>query len=459
MIGAYVRVSSSRQGEGESPENQRERLQAAGAQEFYTDVVSGYKLQQRRRATEFQRLTADIKAGRVTRLLTTRLDRIARRDGIFLELAELCDQHGVEFLSLQSGVVDTSTTAGWLSVKMQLMLAEHYSRQLSENVRNGFAAQIARGVHTRPSTSLPFHLACDPTNRRGVVPGEAWDDARYCVDQILAGRWTLGEAARFIDANHGRMSKPSTFSRWLRSPAITGHACDIKGNIQIAACWPALVTEAEHERLLASVEERRKRWGTNKILNLEPKALSGLCVCMYCGNRMAISTCRRRKYTYEYLRCTARQRCPAASKNIPTLDIEQMLIIEHVMPRMEAIVNASQRISQPITAPTPEKKQWMRELQHRKRTPPEFLLPAERERINELEILIAREAVPTSLMQTPDIAALALRLTNVTLGAASSWFSDPAPVRNENLKALLRCCIIDANERRVISATFTLASS
>jgi hypothetical protein len=126
---------------------------------------------------------------------------------------------------------------------------------------------------------------------------------------------------------------------------------------------------------------------------------------------------------------------------------------------MEAIVNASQRVSQPTAAPTPEKKQWMRELQHRKRTPPEFLLPAERERINELEILIAREAVPTLLMETPDIAALALRLTNVTLGAASSWFSDPPPVRNENLKALLRCCIIDANERRVISATFTLASS
>jgi DNA invertase Pin-like site-specific DNA recombinase len=458
MIGAYIRVSTGKQGDGESPENQRERLQAAGANKFYTDVVSGYRLQQRRKAIEFQRLAKDIKAGRLSKLLTTRLDRIARRDGIFLELSELCDQHGVEFLSLQSGRVDTSTTAGWLSVKMQLMLAEHYSRQLSENVRNGLAAQIARGVHTRPSTALPFHLAPDPTNRRGVVPGEAWDDARHAIEQILAGHWTLSEAARFVDAAHGRMSATSSFSRWLRSPAILGHVCNSKGRIQIAGCWPALVTEVEHDKLMAIVAEARKRWGANKTSKLPPKALSGLCICSFCGGPMAISTCRVGKYTYEYLRCDLRRGCSVTSKNIPTIAIEQMLLIEYVMPRMEAIVNATQRESQPDTAPTPEKKQWIRELQHRKRTPPEFLLPAERERINELEILVSRTTEPTLAIDTPDLAAMALRLTNATLGMGSSWFSDPPPVRNQNLKALLVCITVDAHIRRVTGATFRIAS-
>jgi DNA invertase Pin-like site-specific DNA recombinase len=459
MIGAYVRVSSARQGDGESPENQRERLQAAGAELFYLDVVSGFKLKQRRKAVEFERLVADIKAGRLTKLLTTRLDRIVRRDAIFMELAELCDKKHVEFLSLGSGRVDTSSASGWLEVKVQLMMAEHYSRQLSENVRNGLAAQIARGIHTRPSASLPFHLAPDPARRRGVVPGEAWDDARYAIEQVMAAHWTLSEAARFINANHGRMSATSSFSRWLRSPAILGHACDRTGKIQIANCWPALVTETEHDRLLETIAEARKRWGANKATKLPPKALSGLCVCMYCSDKMAINTCRVGKYTYEYLRCDSRYGCSVKGKNMPTIAIEQMLLIEHVMPHMEAIVNASQRISQPSTAPTPEKKQWMRELQHRKRTPPEFLLQAERERINELEILIAREAVTTSTLQTPDLAALALRLSNVTLGVASSWFSDPPPVRNRNLKALLQCCIIDANEKRITGATFRLASA
>jgi hypothetical protein len=459
MVGAYVRVSSSRQGEGESPENQRERLQAAGAEVFYTDIVSGYKLQQRRKAIEFQRLAAYIKAGKLTKLLTTRLDRIARRDAIFLELSELCDQFSVEFLSLQSGRVDTSTTAGWLSVKMQLMLAEHYSRQLSENVRNGLAAQIARGIHTRPSSSLPFHLAPDPTNRRGVVPGEAWNDARYAIDQILAGNWTLSEAARFIDSVHGRMSATSSFSRWLRSPAILGHACNRQGYIQIAECWPALVTETEHDQLLTIIAEARKRWGANKASKAPIKALSGICRCFYCGEGMPINTCRVKKYTYEYLRCDSKRGCSVKGKNVKTLDIEQMLLIEHVMPRMEEILNTTQRQSQQESAPTVEKSQWLRELRHRKRTPPEFLMPAERERINELELLLARSKEPILTINTPDMAALALKLTNATLGVASSWFSDPPLVRNQNLKALLVCVTVDAHIRRITGATFRIASS
>lgn len=454
MIGAYIRVSTGRQGDGESPENQRERLQSAGATEFYVDVVSGYKRSQRRKAVEFQRLIADVAAGRLTKLLTTRLDRIARRDAIFLELSELCDQHGVEFLSLQSGVVDTTTTAGWLSVKMQLMLAEHYSRQLSENVRNGLAAQIARGVHTRPSTSLPFHLAPDPAVRRGVVPSEAWDDARHAVDQILAGRWTLSDAARFINANHGAMVATSSFSRWIRSPAILGHACTRQGHIQIANCWPALVTEAEHDRLLDTVAEARRRWGANKASKLPPKALSGLCVCACCQERMVLCTCRVGKYTYEYVRCDSRRGCSVKGRNVPALAIEQLLLIEHVMPRMEVIVSASQCSVQQNAADPPQKREWLRELRHRKRTPIEFLMPAERERINELELLINRSQPSQTPSDTPDLAPIALKLTNATLGASSSWFSDPPPIRNANLKALLASVTVAAVQRRIVCVSF-----
>lgn len=456
MIGAYVRVSSDRQGDGESPENQRERLKAAGANEFYIDVVSGFKLQQRRKAFEFQRLTADIKAGKLTQLITTRFDRIARRDEIFLELAELCEKKNVEFSSLQSGQVDTTTTSGWLSIKMQMMLAEHYSRQLSENVRNGLAAQIARGVHTRPSTGLPFHLAPDPNNRRGVIPGEAWDDARHAIEQILAGHWTLSRAARFVDDNHGRVCVTSTFSRWLKNPAILGHMGKPDGTIQIASCWPALVTESEHEQLLAVIARARKKWGANKESKLPPKAISGLCVCVYCNEKMSINTCRVGKYKYEYLRCISRYGCSVKGRNTQAILIEQKLLIQYVMPRIEEIIKSVANQTQPQLEPTAEKRQWLRELRHRKQTPPEFLMASDRERINELELLIARANEPTSTIETPDLAALALRLTNVTLDGTSSWFSDPPPVRNRSLRMLLQSVTVDAVRDHIASVTFAL---
>jgi hypothetical protein len=250
------------------------------------------------------------------------------------------------------------------------------------------------------------------------------------------------------------MVATSSFSRWVRSPAILGHACTRAGKIQIAGCWPALVNEAEHEKLLETVAEARRRWGANKATKLPPKALSGLCICSYCQERMVMCMCRVGKYTYEYVRCDSRRGCSVKGRNVPALAIEQLLLIEHVMPRMEALVSTLQREAQPVTDQSPEKRQWVRELRHRKRTPIEFLMPAERERINELELLISRAEFSQEAADTPDLAPLALRLTNVTQGAASSWFSDPPPIRNANLKALLAGCTIAADTRQVVCVSF-----
>jgi hypothetical protein len=426
--------------------------------EFYVDVVSGYRLPQRRKAAEFQRLASDIAAGRLTKLLTTRLDRIARRDAIVMELAELCEAHGVEFLRLGSGRVDTSTTTGWLSVKLELLMAEHFSRQLSENIRGGLAAQIARGVCTRPAGSLPFHLAPDPASKRGVVPGPAWDDARHAVEQVMAGEWTLSDGARFIYERHGIMPRSSAFSKWVRSPALLGHQAARDGTIQIASCWPALITEGERDRIQDVIDANRSRWGRNAKSNGPPRALSGLCLCSSCGGKMHYGGGRRKGKTYEYLCCDNRAHCSAAMRYVPAIAIEQMLLIEHVMPRMEAIISATQHHCSVVAAPSAERAQWLRELRHRKRTPIEFLMPAERERINELELLIARANNSPVATDTPDIAPLALRLTNATLGVASSWFSDPPPTRNTNLKALLASVTVAAVERRITCVSFRIGN-
>lgn len=85
-VGGYVRVSSARQrDESDSPASQRQRLTAAGATLLFEDLaVSGYRLNQRRHASEFQRMWRAIESGQLRRLLATRLDRFARSDQIVL---------------------------------------------------------------------------------------------------------------------------------------------------------------------------------------------------------------------------------------------------------------------------------------------------------------------------------------------------------------------------------------
>jgi hypothetical protein len=85
-------------------------------------------------------------------------------------------------------------------------------------------------------------------------------------------------------------------------------------------------------------------------------------------------------------------------------------------------------------------------------------MPSDRERINQLEVLIARTSEPIPMQNTPNLAALALKLTNVTLGMESSWFSDQPPARNQNLKALLESITIDADAKRIVCAKFALDS-
>ncbi|MFN9113056.1 MAG: recombinase family protein, partial [Bacteroidota bacterium] len=133
-VAGYIRVSGTKQrDESDSPASQRQRLMQAGAGKFFEDLaVSGYKLEQRRKAAGFQQLLAAIEAGEIDRLLCVRLDRVARRDALVMEVAEACDRAGVEFVSLGSGAVDVSSSAGWLSVRMQTSIAVHFSRLLCE---------------------------------------------------------------------------------------------------------------------------------------------------------------------------------------------------------------------------------------------------------------------------------------------------------------------------------------
>ena len=88
-IAGYIRVSSRQQrDESDSPANQRARLEQAGATLIYEDLaVSGFRPERRRNADGYRSLVAAIESGQISRLLCTRLDRIARRDAIVLELS------------------------------------------------------------------------------------------------------------------------------------------------------------------------------------------------------------------------------------------------------------------------------------------------------------------------------------------------------------------------------------
>ena len=97
------------------------------------------------RSVEFERLFADIRAGRINTILCTSLDRICRSVRDFLHFFEVLSEHGVEFVCLKQNY-DTTSPQGKLFVTIMMALAEFEREQTAERTRDAVAARSERGL-------------------------------------------------------------------------------------------------------------------------------------------------------------------------------------------------------------------------------------------------------------------------------------------------------------------------
>lgn len=418
QVAGYIRVSSaSQRDQSDSPASQRERLRQAGCTAFYEDLaVSGFKTEQRHKAHGYSALLADIAAGRISRLICTRLDRIARRDELVLALVDACEQAGIEFVALASGgTVSTTTAASWLGVKTQLMLGEFYSRQLSESIRSGYAGLISAGIPARSSASLPVHLQRTPGTRHGVEPSPAWGPCRRVIERFIAGRWTLAKAARFLHRTTARLSTGKTVAAWLRGQHLLGHMAKRDGSVLIESCWPAIATEQEFAQIQLRLSTATRLRGINT--KREIRALSGLLRCWHCGKCLAYSVARRPSGNYSYIRC-AHQGCSSKRAGIRADHLEQALVVQWVASHLQLIAEAQAQASN-VQIPSTALLALRQELGAREALPPQFRTDQDRQRITDLQRQIRAELTAPQELDPAVVALLDQRLRVVPID--SGW--------------------------------------
>ncbi|MEB3275384.1 MAG: recombinase family protein [Cyanobacteriota bacterium] len=455
-VGGYIRVSSRRQrDESDSPASQRQRLKDAGCTVFYEDLaVSGYRLPQRRKAMQFQRMWQAIESGQLTRLIATRLDRYARRDQIVLELAQHCEQHDVEFVSLSSGVVDTSTASGWLNVKVQLMFAEHYSRQLSENVKQGYAGLHRQGIPACSSKSIPWHLQRDPDNRHGVIKGPGWADARYVIERLLKDDWSLSRASNYLYPRYGVMGSHTCVREWIRRPSLVGHLVRNAGKpdeMVMRNCWPALATELEQLQVLRNIQQhKRARRSVGKGRHLRP--LSGFCVCGACGANLRIhGRSKGGVFQGQFLRCGAhRSVCSAPMIRVEKVETQLLALLG---PRLKRLVDAA-AVGQSVAQPPAEVADWRRELLARESIPVEYRQLADQTRIAELQGLI-ESAVHSQAAGVDQAELLRMRLA---VESEAEWLLRPDEDRNRDLRQLIDRAVVNTAEERITEVHWRLSA-
>lgn len=154
MVYGYARVSTVNQGKnGNSLQEQEEKLMAAGATEIVKDTFTGTKIDR----PQFAKLLAKLKEG--DKLIVTKLDRFARTAVEGGAIVKDLHSRGVTIHILNMGIAD-NTPMGRLMVTMLLAFAEFERDMIVERTQAGKAIAREKGqrVDGRPKKFAPQQI-------------------------------------------------------------------------------------------------------------------------------------------------------------------------------------------------------------------------------------------------------------------------------------------------------------
>jgi DNA invertase Pin-like site-specific DNA recombinase len=142
-VAIYTRVSTLDQSDEGQEHELLEFSQRSGwtVAEVYKDKISGIK----NNRPELDRLLADAKRARFSRVIVFRIDRLGRSVSHLLEVLETFKALDIKFVSL-SEAIDTSTPAGLMVFTVLAAVAALERSILVERVRMGIQNAKRRGV-------------------------------------------------------------------------------------------------------------------------------------------------------------------------------------------------------------------------------------------------------------------------------------------------------------------------
>lgn len=184
---------------------------------------------------EFQRLLADVKSGKIERILTYRLDRISRSVLDFANLVDLFTRYGVSFNSTQE-TFDTGTPIGRAMLSIVMTFAQLERETIQIRIRDNYYARGEKGMYLGGPAPFGFRKIETQTDQGTLKLLELNPDTAHTLVRIFKlygedmmslcaiAKQLNSEAVRTPNGNHWDSSK---ISRILRNPAAAQSSAEL----------------------------------------------------------------------------------------------------------------------------------------------------------------------------------------------------------------------------------------
>lgn len=321
---AYIRVSTTKQGEqGSSLTEQRDAI-SRFAQKIGVKVSGWYEEQEtaaKRGRTVFRKMLTELKKGRAQGLLMHKIDRGARNLADWAEIASLMDL-GID-VQFAHESIDLQTRGGRLSADIQAVVAADYIRNLREEVKKGIQGRLKQGLY--PFAAPPGYLNAGKGAVKPIDPIQG-PLIREAFEKYASGAYGLHRlrdhmSERGLRNCAGREFTVSGLSKLLSNPFYFG-LIRVKGETYIGGHEPLItkaVFDAARDMAAGRLVSAKRRWGGN------PYRLRRLLVCSTCNIALVGETQRG----HVYYRCH--------SKSCPGVCLTERMVIREITKRLHFI--------------------------------------------------------------------------------------------------------------------------
>lgn len=244
--------------------------------EYVDNDVSAYSGKPRR---EYVRMLADLTSGARDAVIVYNLDRLHRRPVELEEFVTLCESVGVRDVATVTADIDLGNDDGLFMARIFAAFAAKESGRKSARVRRKMLQNAEQGLphgSARPFGYEPDKITLRETESKVV---------REMVDRYLAGASIRSLTIWLNDAGIAPAVAKSWQTTAVRQILASGRIAGLRehhGEVIGPAAWPAIITTAERDRILARIAAR----SLTKTRAPRTYLLSGMLRCGRCGNRL-----------------------------------------------------------------------------------------------------------------------------------------------------------------------------